>query len=191
MIKISNYENIRNQLYTGDCILVKGKGIISRIIRLYTEYSHTYIIIRPKEYEELKDRIFLLEAHSVGVRMVLLSDVLEKKSGDFYIFQPFGLTDTMRKRILIDGLIASASQIKYNFKGLFKNLLKRTSISINNYFCSELVWVKWIKCGFITPTSYVLTEEGVFNVIRGISPRPCDIPKWVYGTLTKINKGEN
>jgi len=181
----NNYQGIRDSLKTGDCILTKGTGIISRLIRLFTEYSHAYIVVRPERYKELNDRVFLLEAQATGVRFVLLSNIVQSYKGQIDIFQPKGLTDEMRNSIVLDAMIAGASQIKYNFGGLFANLFGRTSTSLKKYFCSELVWVKWLKCGFIKTDSPALTDEGVMGLSKGVSPRPGDIPKWVYGDLIR------
>jgi hypothetical protein len=83
--------------------------------------------------------VFLLEAYATGIRFVLLSNMLENKNGQIDVFQPIQLTDQMQHVIAINSLIASASEIPYNFGGLFKNLLRRTSTAFDKYFCSELV----------------------------------------------------
>jgi hypothetical protein len=133
------YKEIRDNLRTGDCILIKGTGPVSRIIRLLTDYSHCYIVVKLDKYQDLDNRVFLLEAYATGVRFVLLSDMLKQKNGQVDVFQPINLTETMQHLIAINSLIAAASQIKYNFGGLFANLLRRTSTSFDKYFCSELV----------------------------------------------------
>ncbi|MFW6377625.1 MAG: hypothetical protein ACOCZ5_03160 [bacterium] len=138
----NKYQYIRENLKTGDCILTKGNGIISRIIRLFTEYSHAYIVVRPQKYKELEDRVFLLEAQATGVRFVLLSNLVQTYNGQIDIFKPRHMRKEMRDKITIEAIISSASTIKYNFKGLFANLLGRTSTSLEQFFCSELVWVK-------------------------------------------------
>lgn len=182
----TDYKAVRDRFQTGDCVLTKGNGLISRIIRLWTEYSHAYIVVRPERYKGLEDRVFMLEAMQTGVRMVLLSDILKKYRGRIDLFKPAGKTPEIEKEIVINSFVAAASQIKYDFGGLFANVLRRTSVTIDSYFCSELVWVKWLKAGLISMNSYNLTMQGVIGLTHGKGPRPGDIPKWVHGEL--INK---
>lgn len=181
----NKYQYIRDNLKTGDCILTKGNGIVSRMIRLFTDYSHCYMVVRPNKYKELNDRVFLLEAYATGVRFVLLSNVVQTYNGQVDIFKPNHITNEMRDKITVDSLITSASTIRYNFRGLFANILGRASVSFEQYFCSELIWVKWLKSGYIKTNCPSLTDKGVYELSKGHSPRPGDIPKWVQGELIR------
>ena len=181
----NKYQDIRENLTTGDCLLTKGTSPISRAIRLFSEYSHAYMVVRPKEYKWLMDRVFLLEAHTVGVRFILLSNLVQTKKGQIDVFKPKDLPEEKKDKLMVDAMISSASQIRYNFGGLFANLLRRTSTSLDSYFCSELVWVKWLKCGYIKMDSPVLTDDGAIGLSKGVSPRPGDIPKWICGDLIR------
>lgn len=177
------YEQIRDQFETGDCVLTKGTGLVSRIIRLFTEYSHAYTVIGLGEYKELHDRVFLLEAQITGVRLVLLSDVLRDHPGQIDLFKPKYLTKAQRKVVAVEALCLAAGQIRYDFGSLFRNLLGRTSLTIKRYFCSELVWDLWARAGVVKVDSPSLTLVGADYLLKGKAPRPGDIPKWVCGEL--------
>ena len=181
---MSKYNKIRDKVKTGDCILVKGKGPISRFIQLWTKYSHCYMVVRPNTYEGLEDRVFLLDSTYYGVRLVLLSNLIDNYNGQIDLFQVHGMKKETEEKILVDAIIASASQIKYDYFGLFKNIIGRTNLTLQRYFCSELIWAKWIKSNHIYLGAKTLTEHGTVKLMKGIAPRPGDIPKWVKGNLT-------
>lgn len=161
-----------NRLYevseTGDCLLFKGRNLISRLIMHFTEYSHAAILVK------MPNVLYMVEATMPKCR---LSDPFKTiaHSKEAYLFKPRWITEENRKCILTTALNIVASGINYDIKSLFKNIIARTSVDAETYFCSELVWDIWVDCG-IAP-SWVIT-----------APRPGDIPRRLQGQLFVIKK---
>lgn len=180
-------KNVRQQIQTGDCVLTKGSGVVSKLIRLFTDFSHAMLVIKFDEYDNLEDRIFLLEASSRGNRFVLLSDVIDTYSGEKFLFKPNNKSDDIKSNIQEESLLQVSSQKKYDYSGLFRNIFGRISLDADEFFCSELVWYMWLKTGLLDSKSN-LTETGLNKLNQNKAPRPGDIPKWVHGKLMKISK---
>lgn len=76
-----HYEAASSSMKTGDVILFNGDGIISRLIRLKTEYSHAALIVRPREFNFQTDRRFIVEAVWPTIELRLLS---KRLAGEVY-----------------------------------------------------------------------------------------------------------
>jgi hypothetical protein len=84
-LTVSNYDQVRDELRTGDVLFCSGGSVASRIIRTITRspYSHVGLVVRMLSI----DRILLLESKwPHGVRAVALSSYLNnwKWSGKPY-----------------------------------------------------------------------------------------------------------
>jgi hypothetical protein len=160
------YKEARPRILTGDVILWKGKGIISSLIMKWSEYSHASLVVRLKEYEELKNRVFLVEALSSGLQFRLLSEKLGKGSEAFWmsINMPLEQLEKSREHALIE----CAKGIPYDYSSIFKNIFGKVNNNAKEYFCSEFVWMNWISA------EYISTKQSKLK-----APRPGDLPVYV------------
>lgn len=157
------YKNIRSQMLTGHAIVWKGKGIISSLIMKWSPFSHASLIVRLREYKELKRRVFLVEALADGLEFRLLSERL-KEGGEAY-WLPTDMTIGQMSKSREHALLECARGIPYDYGSLFKNIFGRVSSNARKYFCSEFVWLNWVYAG------YVRTDEKIL-----VAPRPGDLP---------------
>jgi hypothetical protein len=177
------YAEVRDTIRTGDCIQWKSKGLIPRIIRLWSEYSHSSLVVRFDKYEDMVDRVFLIEALSGGLTMTLLSKRIQETKGTVFLFQVNNHYDDSEAAIRRDASVALAHGIKYDYKSLFMNMMGRVSNDASRYFCSEFVWEKWRKSGMLRGN---MTALGLKMLEKKRAPRPGDIPLWVHGKTTEL-----
>ncbi len=155
------YERARQRMATGDVILWKGNGLISRAIRLWTPFSHASLVLRLKEFKGLKDRRFLLEALASGIELRLLSRRLNGYKGEAWWF-PL-LDEYQGKRAEIAAWALNQVGKGYDYGSLIRNMLGRVNADARSYFCSEFVFLAYKRAG----------------IVRGVkAPRPGDIPDW-------------
>ncbi|SFM85060.1 YiiX/YebB-like N1pC/P60 family cysteine hydrolase [Thermodesulforhabdus norvegica] len=167
------YYTARPHIKTGDAILWKGNGLISRLIRLWTPFSHASLVLRFKRHDTLQDRVFLVEALTSGLELRLLSKRLEHYNGRAYWFH-IDVDEKAESAIIDYALTMCASGIPYDYGSLIKNIFGRVSADATRFFCSEFVFNTWVEAGILSmPPS-------------GKAPRPGDIPKWVRGILTEL-----
>ena len=170
-------DEIRHKIRSGDIILWKGNGFISRLIRLFTPYSHASLVVKLDRYKGLRDRVFLIEALATGLEPRLLSKRLKNYDGEAYLLQPLDLNPEISEKITILALEKCAEHITYDFKSLIKNILGRVSLSARQFFCSEWVWWVRVQVGLADGTTK--------------APRPGDLPKWIPGKMYKLEyKGD-
>jgi len=134
------------------------------------------MIVRFDKYKELLDRVFLVESLVTGAEMRLLSWRLEDAKGQAWIYQPAGLSGEMRNQVREQALMMTARAVRYDYAGLFKNILGRVSEDANRVFCSELVGILWEECG-------LKRKKGA---PKGIAPRPVDLTTWWQGKKIQV-----
>lgn len=161
------YSKIRPEIHTGDAILFQGNGIISRMIRHWSDMSHAALVIRLRRYSDLGGRVFLVEALSHGLKLRLLSDVIRGYNGRIFHLG-MGASKRQRLKILEFALTECATTEGYDYEGLFGNIFGRVNRDARRYFCSEWVWFAWEFGGVIPKSS---------NMIK--APTPGDLVKWV------------
>jgi hypothetical protein len=166
------YDAARPLIRTGDCILWKGNNLLSRTIRMFSEYSHASLVVRLAEYEELRERVYLVEALGSGLELRALSQRIKEYDGEAYLFQPSILTSKHEAKIRQIALDDCASGIRYDYGGLFGNLFGHVPQDAKRYFCSEHVWRCWQAAGLVP--------------VARTAPRPGDIPVWKSGTLIRL-----
>ncbi len=157
---------------SGDCLLFKGRSLISRIIRIWSEFSHAAVVLRLNLGDT--ERIYMVEAVLPEVELRDVTKKLQGYEGEVYLFKPYGVTQEMNNCLNCWGLDVVACGIHYDLPSLFANLFGRVSSDAQLYFCSELVWDIWSRCGVVRKTER--------------APRPGDIPKWINGDLFKIRE---
>ncbi len=171
-IPVMKYKTARPHIVTGDAILWKGNGIISRLIRLWTPYSHASLVVRLRVSEKLQERVFLVEALSTGLELRLLSKRLENYRGEAFWFH-IDTTAEQKLSILEFALTKCASGIRYDFGSIIKNMLGRVSLDAHQYFCSEFVFHAWKQASLVSPHI-------------AVAPRPGDLLGLLPGIITKI-----
>lgn len=182
------YIQVRERIRTGDAILWRSHGWMPSLIRLWSDYTHSSLVVRLDEYEGLHDRVFLVEALPRGLTLTLLSKRLAETEGGAWLFQPEGLGEPQIDKLRVSALVNVALQVRYDFKGLLENMLGRVSMDARRYFCSEHVWHEWNQAGVLTPA--VLTDIGARQHAEGKAPRPGDIPRWIRGSLMDLRTAE-
>lgn len=160
------YKEARPRILTGDVILWKGKGIISSLIMKWSEYSHASLVVRLREYEELENRVFLVEALGSGLQFRLLSEKLGKGNEAFWM--SINMLPEQLEKSREHALMECAKGIPYDYGSIFKNIFGKVNNNAKEYFCSEFVWMNWLNAG------YVLPEKQGFQ-----APRPGDLPAYV------------
>ena len=177
-METKKYHEIRKELVTGDIILWRGKSLISRIIELFTLYSHASLVVR-MDMAQLKDRLFVIESLPEGLSIRLLSKKINNYHGKSYLFQPTFVHlegKEMQDKILEWAFNKLARGISYDFKGLIANIFGRVHPDAKQYFCSEFV-------------ADALIENGIKSYgPKDKAARPGDIPKWFLGKTTQILK---
>lgn len=154
------YEKISKYILSGDVILWKGNHLISRAIRLFSEYSHASLILRLNEFEGLKDRRFVLEAVNKGITINLLSEAF-KEHGEAYLFSLKEEHNDKRDQIISWAMGKMGTP--YDFHGVFRNIFGRVSSDVKRLFCSEYVYESYKEAGIVGEQK---------------APRPGDLAKW-------------
>jgi len=178
------YLQLRETIRNGDCILWQGTGFVPWAIMKWTDYSHASLVVRFQEAKGFEERVHIVESLSGGLKFNCLSYRLEKDKGRAFLFQPNCLWQNSQERIRVAAINDKVRGIKYDYKGLFTNLLGRVNNDAGRYFCSEFVWVKWGENGVLGNGN--LTELGEKMLKKNKAPRPGDIPLWMNGKLTEI-----
>lgn len=151
------YEEIRDQLKTGDVVLFSGKGFFSRAIKLFShsKWSHVGIVVKIEDF----DLVLLWESTGLskvediidgkrkkGVQTVALSDRLETYKGDISVRQLNGVVaqDGMDKLRDLRKLLKNRPYEKGHSE-LVRSLvdiggpLCENAEDLSSVFCSELV----------------------------------------------------
>jgi hypothetical protein len=138
------YESIRSLLKNGDLILVRGTGIIARIIRWAdkSEYSHILVVIKSN------GALFCVDSNANGVQADRLSYRIKsyKKDSRFIVLRPT-IHDAYIETEMYNLLARSDNKwIRYDFKNGIKELCNRAfgwklkvELDDNADICSDFV----------------------------------------------------
>lgn len=163
---MANYDDVRNNIKTGDIILFSGKGGISHGIKLVTnsKWSHVGMVLRLPDSKA----VFLWESTTLsnlkdaidgvakrGVQLVLLSDRLRTYSGEVSVrhlenheisndeyMKLMRLREEVRNRPYEEDKI---ELIKAAYDGPFG----RNEEDLSSLFCSELVAEAYQRVGLL------------------------------------------
>jgi hypothetical protein len=169
------YADIRPWLTTGTVILWKGSDLLSRAIRLFSEFSHASLVVRDIDPAN-QDRVHIIEALATGLEMRHLSSRIRGYNGRVFAFKPFGLGEETKVSIKSFALDECAKGVRYDYGSLFANALGRVSEEANRWFCSEFA-------------AKALEQAGICRIplFRDAgAARPGDIPEWFMGRLREI-----
>ena len=159
------YSLARHKIRTGDLILFKGEGLLSRLIMTFTgPRSHIGIVVR----SESPDMVLLLESTTLskakdvelgsvvrGVQLVNLSERLRSYDGELY-WRPIAPE-------FQNGLVETLMEFRREFAGvpyeehkldLVKTLVTQVQgvEDLSSFFCSELVAEAYQRLGFLPET---------------------------------------
>ena len=157
------YMQVRHAFKTGDAILWQSRSIVGWLIRKFSKgnVNHASLVLKIDQYNDLKDRRFLLEALGSGIVLRLLSRRLMNFSGKVWWLPLKDEYNANRDRIGEWALLQVG--IPYDYKSLFKQMIGRVSADMKELFCSEYCFIGWKEAGI---------------ELKGkIAPRPGDIPK--------------
>ena len=135
-MKKSTYSLIREKIKSGDVITWEGKGLISWLIRRWSNRSHASMCLDLAD-DNGDERKYIIEAWEGEFNMRLLSRRLKEYSGKAFWHHLNPELDPFRKMIEYNSL--SLLGTKYDYKSLFKNMLGRVSANAKQLFCSEAI----------------------------------------------------
>jgi hypothetical protein len=143
MIDLALYEQHRPQMHTGDRLGWRSDTIIGRLIRLVTrqKVNHTGMIIRFHDF----DTVCTAEALEDGFHLQRLSRRLLRHRGQVYHYPlrpeyAHLTTDLGRSALEFAG-------VEYDYKSLFKQILRRVAPDPAVVFCSEAIYLIGLKAG--------------------------------------------
>ena len=153
------YGSARRDFHLGDVLLFRGRGLSSQLIRILTHspYSHVGLVF------PYQGRMFSVEAVGVGVRLILMSEVMRRYHGGIDYYEIPRATPEQR-----DGAIAFCFQQLgklYDRPGIVRLLIailfnrKPTVREDQAWFCSELVAAAYRSQGLpLAPVSAAYTS---------------------------------
>lgn len=170
---------VRETLFTGCAILWRDNSLLSRAIRMWSEFSHASLVVRMFDAGAGKDRVYLIEALELGLTLRHLSTRLAEYRGQAYVFRPV-LSPRQQNAIRLFATDKTAEGVRYDYKGLFANIFGRISMDARRYICSEFVWAAWLHANAVADI--------------GKAPRPGDIVPWARkhrlgGDLVQVETG--
>jgi len=184
MNALTLYESIRPTIRTGDAILWQSNSIVGKIIQTFchSPYNHVALVMRATQDGE--ERMLILEALENGIVPNSLSYRLSDQKGHAWLFPLHPDFDQIRPRM--GSWAWKKVGTKYDFKGLFKNILGRVSSDARRMFCSEYWWlalkdsiqntaIKSIS-RYNVIDSYQIYKEACKS-LNNKAPRPSDFPR--------------
>jgi len=143
MSKLIKYNEIKDDMRTGDLLQWRSPSIIGRLIRWKTgsNVNHSSMVIRLKEYEGRERRRWTTEALEHGTVLNLLSRRLNDFDGECWWYP---LKDEWNEK---RGEVGERSVyfigIKYDYKSLFAQLFSKVSADARRLFCSEYCYIAY------------------------------------------------
>ena len=162
MRDLSQYDNLRPLIKTGDLVEFESNGVIGRSIMAVTRknVSHSALVVR-LPYNN-SPRRYIIEAIKTGVEFQLLSTVLQHYNGRVIWYGLKKEYDCNRDGIG-EWAFAELSQHKhYDFGGVVAQLWGRVSLDSRKYFCSEIIDAAYQAVGIIQPDPKGARRPGDF-----------------------------
>lgn len=133
------YGEVRPQFSTGDLLCFRGRGLVSALIRALTQspYSHAGMVYL------FEGRVYCLEAVGAGVRLILMSELVQRYHGGIDYFAVLEVTDAQRRGAVGFGFQQLGKL--YNHRGLVRFLVylvtgrKSRRRQQASWFCSEIL----------------------------------------------------
>ncbi len=135
---VVSYGEMRRSFRDGDILLFRGRGILSLIIRAITRspYSHAGLVYL------FEGRVYCVEAVGAGVRIILLSELLERYHGGVDYFEVEA--SAKQRRRAVSFCFQQLGKF-YDKPGIFRFaaslIFDRRAVSPRDdrWFCSELL----------------------------------------------------
>jgi hypothetical protein len=162
MRDLSQYDNLRPLIKTGDLVEFASNGIIGKSIMAVTGkgVSHSSLVVRLPYMDS--PRRYIIEAVGTGLEFQLLSDVLQHYDGRAIWYGLKSEYDCKRDQIGEWAFCELSKHKKYDFGGLFAQLWGRVSLDSRKYFCSEVIDFAYIDAGIIQPDPAGARRPGDF-----------------------------
>ncbi len=143
---MSRYKLLRDSIQTGDIGSFKGLGLTSRIIRIFSAYSHVAMFVWVTFHKERR----LMFAHAVyptGVVYVNASHIINAYKGEVRLHRK---TPAIRQDLPLDypgmlaDFMAKNSGLSYDRGGVLKKIpiafiSRMFKNSADAYYCSEII----------------------------------------------------
>jgi hypothetical protein len=176
------YKQIRNQIKTGDMLEWRSRSALGYVIRFFSgkDKNHTSLCVDLKEYANYQyPHKFVLEAEPNGIELNLISRLLEEYSGSVW-WSPLR-PEFDSKRDLIAQWALEKAGIKYDYKGLFKNIFGHVSADARHFFCSEFRFIVLVAVGILPQYTYDSGRKIVVDTVTGKpvkAPRPGEFKQY-------------
>ncbi len=187
------YDEIRNELKTGDIVLFGGKSFVSWLIKKITKnkYSHIGMVLKIEGFDfvalwestTLNNTPDIFQKKRKGVQIIQLSNRIENYKGRVAIRLLGGYDFTEKDNEIISELRREINDKPYekNLWSLAKSAIdlsffgKNKKQDLSSVFCSELVAEAYMRLGLIeenqvsseyTPADF--SEKGKMKMIKGV-----------------------
>lgn len=152
MNDLTQYENTRHLMKTGDLLTYRTRGVVSTLIHIWSPDNHAGLVLAPAEFEGETHRRWTLEAVGGGARTAYLSYVLERIHGQAFWHQLKPEYDAVRNEIGAWAMTHTGCT-KYDFKSLLQMAFGIVSADAAKLICSEYVFLSWQAAGIVKGTS--------------------------------------
>ena len=171
-MNLNKYKQVKHLMKTGDAIQWRSKGaMVGWLIRFFShgKFNHSSLVIALREYGNLKNRRFILEA--VGeIELRILSKRLEEYNGEVWWYPLKDEYNECRDKIGEWALLQIG--VDYDYGGVIRQVVGRISADVKKLWCSEFCFFAWVFGGI---------------PLKGKAPRPTDIPKYnIFKVPVKI-----
>ncbi len=155
-----NYYEYRKNIKPGDLISFSDHpSIVSRLIAWRTGSIHTHSAMVIPHVGCFDDRLLIIESLNGGPVPRYLSEKVQNYKGKVWHFPLANATDNQRN-LACNWLWDKVFQgIKYDYFGLFTQVIRKVKTDAGHLFCSEAVQMPW-ECTEIIPFSILAYNPG-------------------------------
>lgn len=188
-MKLAHYEDIRDQIQTGDMIEFGSSSIIGYSIRLFTrkDVNHTSIAVSFDNWKSYHgNRKFLLQADPEGIDLDVLSRELKNYKGKVYWYRLKEQYNHLRNDM--GSWAIEQVGVKYDYGSLFKNMFGAVSATAKKFFCSEYNFFALVVGKVLPQYKINKKREIIDNKGKKVkAPRPGEFGKFkVYEERVRI-----
>lgn len=161
-MNLTIYNQIKDQLKTGDLLQWRSNSVIGSLIRWKTEsdVNHSSLVLRLGEYEGKDRRRFNLEAMEHGTVLNYLSRRLEAFDGECWWYP---LCDSWNeKRGFVGEMALSLIGIPYDYGSIMRQVFASVSTEASRLFCSEYCYISYGFTG-TAPNPGEMPKLGIFK----------------------------
>jgi len=152
MNDLTQYNNVRHLMKTGDLLTYRTRGVVSTLIHIWSAANHAGLVLSLAEYEGETHRRWTLEAVGGGTRTAYLSYVLERIHGQAF-WHPLKPEFESKRNEIGAFALTHTGCTKYDFKSLLQMAFGLVSVDAAKLICSEYVFLSWQATGIVQGTS--------------------------------------